>query len=96
MKKLFLILTVIFFQLTALTVSLSAKQHDKKALTSRIMELSGMNYQIRQMPALVQAGISSKKGLIPPDVYNILESESVKAFQPEKILKEVSSVLSHK
>jgi hypothetical protein len=96
MKRLLLILILIVFQLIAFTVCLNAKQHDKRALTSKVMELSGMNDQIRQIPAFVQIGVSSRKGSTPPDLYNILEPEIVKAFQPEKILKGISREIENK
>jgi hypothetical protein len=88
MKKIFLVLILVFLQLEA--VSVSSGQPDKKTLTKKIMEQSGMNEQVRQLPLLLSAGLSQAKDKFPPELFSSLEQETVKAWDPEKILKEIS------
>ena len=88
MRKLFWILIVILFQLEASNAI--AGQADKKALTVKIMEQSGMNEQIRQIPLVYSSVLSQNRSKIPPDSYSTLERETIKLFDPEKILKEMS------
>lgn len=88
MKKICLVLFSAFLQFTvASTVS---GQTDKKTLTERIMERSGMNEQIRQLPTVASSILSQSKGKVPLEIFNMIERETVKALDPEKILKEVS------
>ncbi len=88
MKKIFLVLILVFLQLEA--VSVSSGQPDKKTLTKQIMEKSGWNEQIRQLPLLLSAELSQAKDKVPPELFSGLEQETVKAWDPEKILKEIS------
>ncbi len=88
MKKIFLVLILVFLQLEGVTVS--SGQPDKRTLTKKIMEKSGMNEQMRQIPLLLSAELSQAKDKIPPELLRGLEREMVKIFDPEKILKEIS------
>jgi hypothetical protein len=88
MKKIFLILFLIFLQLGI--VSVSSGQTDKKTFTRKIMEKSGMNDQIRQIPLLYSSGLSQSKDKVPPEIFSTLERETLKALDPEKILREIS------
>jgi len=88
MKKIFLVLILVFLQLEV--VSVSSGQTDKKTLTKKIMEKSGMNEQMRQLPLLLSADLSQAKDKIPPELFSSLEQETVKIWDPEKILKEIS------
>jgi hypothetical protein len=88
MKKIFWVLVLVFLPLTA--VGISSGQPDKKSLTKKIMEQSGMNDQIRQLPLLLSAELSQAKDKVPPELFSALEQETVKVWDPEKILKEIS------
>ena len=88
MKKMFLILSLV--SLPLVVVGTSSGQTDKKTLTERIMERSGMNDQIRQLPIVASSILSQSKTKVPLEIFNVIERETVKALDPEKILKGVS------
>jgi hypothetical protein len=88
MKKICLALILVFLQLEA--SSASSGQPDKNSLTKKIMEQSGMNEQIRQLPLLISADLSQEKDKFTPEFFSSLEQVIVKVWDPEKILKEIS------
>jgi uncharacterized protein YjgD (DUF1641 family) len=88
MRKIFFIVILILLQLGAVTVS--SGQPEKKALTKKIMEKSGMNEQVRQLPLIHSSMLSKDKDKLPPELYSIFERETAKALDPERILKEIS------
>ncbi len=94
MKKICLILILVFLQLAS--VGVSSGQSHKSTLTKKIMEQSGMNDQIRQLPLILSADLSQAKDKVPPELFKSLEQEIVKAWDPEKFLKEISKQVENR
>lgn len=88
MKKILLIVILSFLQLGVVTVS--SAQPEKKALAIAIMEKSGINEYIRQIPLTYSTMLSKGEYKLPPEFHSILERETVEALDPERILKEIS------
>lgn len=88
MKKIFLILFLVFLQFVV--AGTSSGQTDKKTLTEKIMERSGMNDQIRQLPIVTSSILSQSKDKVPLEIFNMIQRETMKVLDPEKILKEIS------
>lgn len=70
-------------------VTISSAQPEKKDLAIEIMEKSGMNEQIRQLPLNFSSALSLEDNL-PQEFQSILKSEGQKAMDPERIAKEIS------
>ena len=84
MKRIFSILIIVVLQLTA--AHADSAESEKKALTRKLMDKSGMNEQIRQLPPIFSAFLSQEKAKIPPDLYITLERQGLRALDPERIL----------
>ncbi len=88
MKKIFLILSLV--SLSLVVASTSSGQSDKKTLTKKIMERSGINDQIRQFPLIASSILSQSKDKLPSETFSALEREIAKAWDPERLLKGIS------
>ncbi len=54
------------------------------------MEKSGINDQIRQFPLLAESILSQSKDKLPPEIFSAFERETVKAWDPERLLRGIS------
>ncbi len=85
----FLILSLVFLPLVVVAGT-SSGQSDKKTLTKKLMERSGINDQIRQFPLIASSVLSQSKDKLRPEIYSALEREMVKAWDPERLLRGIS------
>ncbi len=88
MKKVLLILSLV--SLSLVVAGTSSGQSDKKTLTKKIMEKSGINDQVRQLPLIASSVLSQSKDKLPSEIFSALERETAKAWDPEKLLREIS------
>ena len=88
MRKIILILVLGLFQWGAVTAVLA--QPEKLELAGQIMEKSGMNAQIRQLPRTFITEYSQRGDNLSPEIRSLLEREIVKAMDPERILREIA------
>lgn len=88
MKRICLILSLTVF--TLVFAGTSSGQPDKKTLTKKIMEKSGINDQVRQLPMIASSFLSQSKGTLRPEIFSALQSETMKAWDPERILRGIS------
>ena len=88
MKRIFLILSLVSLSLVA--AGTSSGQPDKKTLTKKIMERSGINDQIRQFPLIASSILTQSKDKLRPEVFSALEREIAKAWDPERLLRGIS------
>ena len=96
MKKAFLILSLIFLLFGA-SIAFSGET-EKNTLVFKIMEQSGANEQIRQIPLLVSSALSDNHDLrnLAPESYAVVEKEAAKLFNAERMIQDVAGHLERK
>ena len=82
-----------FRQATVTTPKMPSKTLNKQALARELLEKSGMEAVIEELPKHYLSGLAENKGEMPPELFTALSSAGLKAYDPRKMKSRVLSNL---
>ncbi|MGH7166152.1 MAG: hypothetical protein ACREIS_11575 [Nitrospiraceae bacterium] len=79
-----------FLTIALLALPAMAESPQKEALTKELVKLSGLEYQLRQLPLVTMSQLAEQQGKVPEPMYKAFQRVFRDAYNTERLQRQVS------